>query len=96
MNTNVDQPQQEWSLLRPHVIWKDCILILFLWQVQEQKIEYTQCKNTDGKQCDKFFDNVTNTGKTCFCTVKFNLSEEFKGPVFMYYGLSNFYQVSHY
>ena len=23
MNTIVDQPQQEWSLLRPHVIWKD-------------------------------------------------------------------------
>ena len=23
MSTNVDQPQQEWSLLRPHMIWKD-------------------------------------------------------------------------
>lgn len=68
------------------------VLLVASDKVQEQKIEYTQCKNTDGKQCDKFFDNVTNTGKTCFCTVKFNLSEEFKGPVFMYYGLSNFYQ----
>ena len=23
MSTNVDQLQREWSLLRPHVIWKD-------------------------------------------------------------------------
>ena len=23
MSAKVDQPQQEWSLLRPHVIWKD-------------------------------------------------------------------------
>ena len=71
------------------------IAYLFLWQVQEQKIEYTACKNTDGERCDEFFDNVNNTGKTCHCKVKFNLSEEFKGSVFMYYGLSNFYQVSH-
>ena len=61
--------------------------------MQEHTIEYTACKTIDGQQCDKFFDNVTNTGKTCNCEVKFDLVEEFKGPVFMYYGLSNFYQV---
>ena len=56
-------------------------------------MDYTYCKASSGKGCDKFFENVTNTGKTCVCKVKFNLSQEFKGDVFMYYGLSNFYQV---
>ena len=61
--------------------------------MQEKFVEYTHCKTSEGEQCDKFFENATNTGKTCVCTVKFSLSPAFKGDVFMYYGLSNFYQV---
>eukprot|EP00794_Sanderia_malayensis_P016780 gene16780-18475_t len=55
--------------------------------VQEFIKEYTSCSN-----CDKFFDDVANVGKTCSCQVNFNLSTKFNGPVYMYYGLSNYYQ----
>ena len=69
------------------------MVFFFSFQVQEQIVEYTSCETAAGQRCDKFFENVTNTGKTCTCKVKFNLTEQFKGSVFMYYGLSNFYQV---
>ncbi|XP_022782937.1 cell cycle control protein 50A-like isoform X2 [Stylophora pistillata] len=68
------------------------VLLVASDKVQEKTVEYTYCKSSSGEGCDKFFENATNTGKTCVCKVKFNLSEEFKGDVFMYYGLSNFYQ----
>ncbi|XP_068708204.1 cell cycle control protein 50A-like isoform X2 [Montipora foliosa] len=68
------------------------VLLVASERVQEHTIEYTDCKTIDGQQCDKFFDNVTNIGKTCNCEVKFDLVEDFNGSVFMYYGLSNFYQ----
>ncbi|XP_073234629.1 cell cycle control protein 50A-like isoform X1 [Porites lutea] len=68
------------------------VLLVTSDKVQEHTVEYTECKASDGQRCDQFLENVTNTGKTCTCTVKFNLTEEFKGSVFMYYGLSNFYQ----
>ncbi|KAG9331428.1 hypothetical protein JZ751_019162, partial [Albula glossodonta] len=35
----------------------------------------------------------TNSGtKNCVCTINFSLSKLFEGPVFFYYGLSNYYQ----
>lgn len=68
-------------------------IVFVVCQVQEKYVEYTNCETSNGERCDKFLENVTNTGKTCVCTVKFSLSQAFKGDVFMYYGLSNFYQV---
>ncbi|KAJ7392111.1 hypothetical protein OS493_013478 [Desmophyllum pertusum] len=67
------------------------VLLVASDKVQEKTVEYTTCEASNGEQCDKFL-NDTNTGKTCACIVKFNLSQEFKGDVYMYYGLSNFYQ----
>ncbi|XP_078368787.1 cell cycle control protein 50A-like isoform X2 [Oculina patagonica] len=68
------------------------VLLVASDKVQEKFVEYTNCETSNGERCDKFLENVTNTGKTCVCTVQFSLSQEFKGDVYMYYGLSNFYQ----
>ena len=39
-------------------------------------------------------DDWKESGNTCFCNVPFNLSSDsdWEGPVYMYYGLTNFYQ----
>ncbi|KAF7704101.1 hypothetical protein HF521_021173 [Silurus meridionalis] len=44
---------------------------------------------TDDSSCGKCMDP---TKKDCVCEVKFSFSELFEGPVFFYYGLSNYYQ----
>ncbi|XP_031561350.1 cell cycle control protein 50A-like isoform X2 [Actinia tenebrosa] len=61
--------------------------------VQERSIEYTHCNSSQtNKGCDEFFHEVNNSGKTCTCEMSFKLSSDYSGNVFIYYGLSNFYQ----
>ncbi|XP_032507184.1 cell cycle control protein 50A isoform X2 [Phocoena sinus] len=55
--------------------------------IREIEIDYT---GTDpSSPCNKCLSpNVT----PCICTINFTLEQSFEGNVFMYYGLSNFYQ----
>lgn len=84
-------------------------------------VDYTKaCQPTAGQEassyenCQEFLSEKNNTGKSCHCTVGFDLEQDFKvfgrceksqcntwyiiicdlfkGKVYMYYGLSNFYQ----
>ncbi|CAD5126030.1 DgyrCDS14206 [Dimorphilus gyrociliatus] len=61
--------------------------------VMEIKKDYTHCNDTEtGQSCARVIRDGTK--KTCKCEVKFNIAEgeELKGNVYLYYGLSNFYQ----
>lgn len=45
--------------------------------------------NDSNKECSAL---VTSTDQHCICEKNFTLEEDFKGTVYMYYGLTNFYQ----
>uniref|UniRef100_A0A0A9WLT9 Cell cycle control protein 50A n=1 Tax=Lygus hesperus TaxID=30085 RepID=A0A0A9WLT9_LYGHE len=65
-------------------------LLYFSGQVKEHSIEYTDCKSKDNQSCSQIIQN--NTNAKCTCIVQFNLPQDFKGDVYLYYGLTNFYQ----
>ena len=48
--------------------------VLF-WQIKEYVTDYTQCNNTNNpsETCAEFFNNATNAGQTCKCTLNFEL-----------------------
>jgi hypothetical protein len=64
--------------------------------VQEQIIDYTLCtSNTGSNTCADQIDNTKNSSfsnSNCQCTIYFYLSSTFQKPVYVYYGLKNFYQ----
>ncbi|KAK7475270.1 hypothetical protein BaRGS_00033501 [Batillaria attramentaria] len=62
--------------------------------VKEKVFDYTQCKNIadQSQTCAEFFSNISNTGQTCVCNETVTLDSKFEGTVYMYYGLTNFYQ----
>ncbi|XP_065654307.1 cell cycle control protein 50A isoform X3 [Hydra vulgaris] len=57
--------------------------------IQEMIIEYTNCQN-----CEANLEPMFKQGKStnCKCELSINLNTSWKGDVFFYYGLSNFYQ----
>ena len=57
--------------------------------VQEQTLEYTLCKSIQEPNTT-CADLVRN--KTCKCKLYFTLEEDYRKDVFLYYGLTNFYQ----
>ncbi|KAK2153086.1 hypothetical protein LSH36_308g03007 [Paralvinella palmiformis] len=68
--------------------------------VQEKIIDYTTtaCKPSNAtlaaryETCAEFVEDFNNTGLVCECEIQFTLNESFSGQVYMYYGLTNFYQ----
>ncbi|GFR12815.1 cell cycle control protein 50A [Trichonephila clavata] len=59
-------------------------------QVQERQIEYTYCNDSKEKRpCDELLDEGR---KDCVCFITFNITTQFKRDVFLYYGLTNYYQ----
>lgn len=68
-------------------------LLYFSQTVQEINLPYTHCykvgspKNTT---CASVIDR--NPKDTCLCELNFTLEQDFVGKVYMYYGLSNYYQ----
>lgn len=64
------------------------VLLHFSNIVNEIVIDYTACKNTDGLECS----GQSNLTTSCFCTVSFKLDVKYEAPVYIYYGLGNFYQ----
>ncbi|KFM66173.1 Cell cycle control protein 50A, partial [Stegodyphus mimosarum] len=59
-------------------------------QVQELQIEYTLCKSPElGITCD---EALKSGAVQCKCNIFFNITTQFKRDVYMYYGLTNYYQ----
>jgi hypothetical protein len=61
--------------------------------VHEIVLDYTtdRCLSTlNNRTCADVL--VNKTGAVCECTIKFQLEKEFTGTVYMYYGLTNYYQ----
>jgi len=56
-----------------HVV---CFLfVITLSQVKEVTVDYTECKNQDGKRCS---EEIQYNGAECNCTIPFELQQDFK------------------
>jgi len=77
-------------------------LLYFTNGIKEKELDYTKCTNVKNltnpkEECaDKIQDawkpENLNDWKPCKCEVHFELDEDWDGPVYLYYGLTNFYQ----
>ncbi|KAG8226237.1 hypothetical protein J437_LFUL006339 [Ladona fulva] len=69
-------------------------LLYFSDEVKELMIDYTDCISTGpegGKlKCADII--AQNSTLNCTCSLNFTLDKDFDGKVYMYYGLTNFYQ----
>lgn len=67
-------------------------LLYFSDEVREVIIDYTMCKavNSVGDLCAERIQNTQNS--SCTCEIDFTLDRDFEGKVYMYYGLTNYYQ----
>jgi hypothetical protein len=71
-------------------------LLYFTNGIKEKELDYTKCLNLDkpDEQCadtiQKNWDPATH--QPCKCEVPFELDEDWESPVYLYYGLTNFYQ----
>lgn len=59
-------------------------------EVQEYELWYTHCRNEKNESCAEVIGKDINT--RCRCNLTFNLTTSFKEDVYMYYGLTNYYQ----
>ncbi|XP_030643327.1 cell cycle control protein 50B [Chanos chanos] len=59
--------------------------------VTSQKIQVLETDYTGAEQGSPCYD-CRDTSVPCVCRVNFSLSKLFEGPVFFYYGLSNYFQ----
>ncbi|XP_022250406.1 cell cycle control protein 50A-like isoform X2 [Limulus polyphemus] len=59
-------------------------------KVQEFQLDYTYCLNEKGEECAEVIKK--NFRNKCICKIEFNLTEDFERNVFVYYGLTNYYQ----
>ncbi|XP_065348535.1 cell cycle control protein 50A isoform X2 [Cloeon dipterum] len=65
-------------------------LLYFSDEVREYTKDYTDCTNANGIMCaDVILKDPTSS---CTCDITFTLDKDFAGKVYMYYGLTNFYQ----
>lgn len=68
-------------------------LLYFSGSVQEKIIDYTHCYKLDSTNNTTCASLIANDASTpCVCKVNFTLEQDFVGKVYMYYGLSNYYQ----
>ncbi|KAL0124978.1 hypothetical protein PUN28_004252 [Cardiocondyla obscurior] len=72
-------------------------LLYFSDEVKEHIIDYTNCNSTESlvnggpiKRCADVI--AADPSLECECKIDFQLSTDFAGKVYMYYGLTNFYQ----
>lgn len=71
-------------------------LFYFSEEVKEHTIDYTDCNSTvlgprgEVRKCADVI--ALNRSEPCHCEINFTLPIEFNGKVYMYYGLTNFYQ----
>ena len=70
-------------------------LLYFSDSVLEKTVDYTDCTNTKGEKCHELISNDTTKSElSCICEETFKLEDDgWDGsPIYMYYGLTNFYQ----
>lgn len=72
-------------------------LLYFSDEVKEQTIDYTNCNATNHTgsygQPIRCADVIAaDPNAQCYCEINFTLPADFGGKVYMYYGLTNFYQ----
>lgn len=69
------------------------VLLYYSNSIQEFSYDYTNCiqNGTTNTLCSSIV-NASNISSTCICSINFNLSSAFPAPVYLYYGLGNFYQ----
>lgn len=73
-------------------------LLYFSDQVKEYIIDYTDCNSTNyhrmgvPQKCAAVIAEIVNPNPPCKCEINFNLPVDFHGKIYMYYGLTNFYQ----
>lgn len=65
-------------------------LLYFSDEVREHTVDYTNCLSAAGERCADVI--LRSPPQACQCNVTFTLSVDFAGKVYMYYGLTNFYQ----
>ncbi|KAG4065400.1 hypothetical protein HA402_002798 [Bradysia odoriphaga] len=66
-------------------------LLYFSNEVHEHIIDYTLCNKTGTNQtCASIIQ--ANPAENCSCQIDFELNRDMVGAVYMYYGLSNYYQ----
>jgi hypothetical protein len=66
-------------------------LLMSSTTVQEKIIDYTDCKSVEqpDKACSAI---ITRSDRLCSCKLDFELEQDFRKELYVYYGLSNFYQ----
>jgi len=69
-------------------------LMYFSNQVKEVIVDYTDCQNDAGQTCSTVIGEYVNGNpQTCTCHMELDVGEtDWEGQVFLYYGLTNFYQ----
>lgn len=74
-------------------------LLFFSNRVAEHVINYTDCLKYEPSSdrltnitCADYIKENVNRNLHCQCKIDFELKEGFTGQVYMYYGLSNYYQ----
>src|SRR5690606_3522414 len=66
-------------------------------QVQEYEVDYTSCVRNNSADnnstlCSEFIAHNQDPSQRCICYVDIHLENDFPRDVFIYYGLTNFYQ----
>ncbi|KZC08314.1 Cell cycle control protein 50A [Dufourea novaeangliae] len=76
-------------------------LLYFSDQVKEYIIDYTDCNSTNyfisgtnkvPYTCAEYISKDPHPDPPCTCEINFTLPSDFNGKIYMYYGLTNFYQ----
>nr|CAB3267094.1 cell cycle control protein 50A-like [Phallusia mammillata] len=65
------------------------VLLTVSNNVLEYSYDYTLCND---QICSELRTNNTRMSEACNCTVSINVEQDMVAPVFVYYGLSNFFQ----
>ena len=68
------------------------VLLTVSNNVLEYSSDYTQCQSATGDQCSNLRLNASRTNEPCVCTVNVTVEKNMQNPVYVYYGLSNFFQ----
>jgi len=69
-------------------------LMYFSNQVKEVVIDYTDCQDANGDYCKNVIENIVDGKRQkCVCDLDIDIGDtDWAGPVYLYYGLTNFYQ----
>ena len=68
-------------------------LLYFSDEVREVIIDYTMCKDVASRTGELCADRIQiSQTANCTCEIDFTLEKDFAGKVYMYYGLTNYYQ----